>query len=127
MTCVLQLTNLGCGQSGLTCAARLQMLGIKTLIIDRNPRIGDNWRERYHQLVLHDPVWYDHMPYINFPPNWPIFTPKDKLAEFFEAYAKLLELNVWTATKLKYAKWNEEIKEWQVTLERENDSYSTLR
>jgi hypothetical protein len=34
------------------------------------------------------------MPYINFPPHWPIFTPKDKLAEFFECYAKLLELNV---------------------------------
>lgn len=75
----------GAGQSGLTCAARLQMLGIKTLIIDHNQRIGDNWRNRYHQLVLHDPVWYDHMPYINFPANWPIFTPKDKLADFFEA------------------------------------------
>lgn len=36
------------------------MLGIPTLLVDRNLRIGDNWRNRYHQLVLHDPVWYDH-------------------------------------------------------------------
>jgi cation diffusion facilitator CzcD-associated flavoprotein CzcO len=84
----------GAGQGGLTSAARLKMLGVNALIIDRNERVGDNWRQRYHQLVLHDPVWYDHMPYINFPPHWPIFTPKDKLAEFFECYAKLLELNV---------------------------------
>ncbi|KAF8858429.1 FAD/NAD(P)-binding domain-containing protein [Acephala macrosclerotiorum] len=112
---------LGAGQGGLTPAARLKMLGIKTLIIDRNERVGDNWRQRYHQLVLHDPVWYDHMPYINFPPHWPIFTPKDKLAEFFESYAKLLELNVWMRTTIKDSKWDESKKQWTVTLEREKE------
>src|SRR5689334_9986 len=90
----------GAGQAGLTAAARLKMLGIETLAIDENDRVGDNWRKRYHQLVLHDPVWYDHMPYLQFPPQWPIFTPKDKLAQFFEAYATLLELNIWTGTSL---------------------------
>ncbi|KAL8688611.1 MAG: hypothetical protein Q9218_005518 [Villophora microphyllina] len=89
---------IGSGQGGLTVAARLKQLGVPNLIIDRNPRVGDNWRNRYHQLVLHDSVWYDHMPYLNFPPNWPVFTPKDKLAEWFETYAKALELNVWTST-----------------------------
>lgn len=69
----------GAGQGGLTSAARLHQLGVPTLIIDRNPRIGDNWRNRYHQLVLHDPVWYDHLPYIPFPAHWPKFTPKGKL------------------------------------------------
>lgn len=111
----------GAGQGGLTAAARLKMLGVKTLIIDRNERIGDNWRQRYHQLVLHDPVWYDHMPYIPFPPHWPIFTPKDKLAEFFEAYAKLLELNVWTQTTIKDSKWDEANKQWTVVLERQKE------
>ena len=91
---MLTQLSLGAGQGGLTSAARLKMLGVNALIIDKNERVGDNWRQRYHQLVLHDPVWYDHLPYINFPPHWPIFTPKDKLAEFFECYAKLLELNV---------------------------------
>lgn len=57
---------LGAGQGGLTSAARLHQLGVPTLIIDRNQRIGDNWRNRYHQLVLHDPVWYDHLPYGKF-------------------------------------------------------------
>lgn len=109
---------IGAGQGGLTPAARLKMLGVNTLIIDKNERIGDNWRKRYHQLVLHDPVWYDHMPYLNFPPHWPIFTPKDKLAEFFECYAKLLELNVWTKTTIKESKWDASKKQWTVVVER---------
>jgi hypothetical protein len=41
------------------------MLGVDTLIIDREERVGDNWRRRYRQLVLHDPIWYDHMPYVS--------------------------------------------------------------
>lgn len=94
------------------------MLGVDSLIIDRNERVGDNWRQRYHQLVLHDPVWYDHMPYINFPAHWPIFTPKDKLAEFFECYAKLLELNVWTRTSIKSSSWDASKSQWTVELER---------
>ncbi|EGX45268.1 hypothetical protein AOL_s00173g369 [Orbilia oligospora ATCC 24927] len=89
---------IGGGQAGLTVAARLTRLGIPTLIVDKNPRIGDNWRNRYHSLVLHDPVWYDHLPYIPFPKTWPIFTPKDKLGDWLEFYARSLEIPVWTST-----------------------------
>lgn len=118
---------LGAGQAGLTAAARLKMLGIKTLAIDENERVGDNWRKRYHQLVLHDPVWYDHMPYLQFPPNWPIFTPKDKLAQFFEAYATLLELNIWTRTSLLETKWDEGSQSWTVTVERKKEDGTSER
>src|ERR1700722_10340139 len=101
------------------------MLGVDALIVDSEVRIGDNWRQRYHQLVLHDPVWYDHMPYVNFPPHWPIFTPKDKLAEFLELYAKLLELNVWTETNLSSSSWDEGKREWTITLNRRKKDRST--
>lgn len=46
----------GGGQSGLDVAARLKMLGINALVVERNQRIGDNWRKRYAALCLHDPV-----------------------------------------------------------------------
>ena len=108
----------GAGQGGLTIAARLKMLGIDTLLVDRNNSIGDNWRNRYHQLVLHDPVWYDHMPYLNFPSHWPIFTPKDKLAEWFAMYAKALELNVWMQASITKSSWDEKKGQWTVTVER---------
>ncbi|ETS85578.1 hypothetical protein PFICI_03603 [Pestalotiopsis fici W106-1] len=110
---------IGSGQGGLTAAARLKMVGIKSLMIDRNARVGDNWRKRYQSLVLHDPVWFDHLPYINFPDTWPIFTPKDKLADFFEAYVSLLELNVWTSTEMKSSSWDDSAKRWTVTVERQ--------
>jgi cation diffusion facilitator CzcD-associated flavoprotein CzcO len=114
-----QLTvALGAGQAGLTAAARLKMVGVDTLVIDQEDTIGDNWRKRYHQLVLHDPVWYDHMPYLRFPPHWPIFTPKDKLGEWFESYAKLLELNVWVKTSIESSSWDETKKQWTVTVKR---------
>lgn len=111
----------GGGQAGLTAAARLKMLGVDTLVVDQNERTGDNWRKRYHQLVLHDPVWYDHLPYLNFPSYWPIFTPKDKLAEFFEAYAKLLELNIWNRTEIVHTSWSEQEQRWTVILHRVRD------
>ncbi|KAK7966664.1 uncharacterized protein PG986_000941 [Apiospora aurea] len=109
---------IGAGQGGLTSAAHLKMLKVESLVIDRETRIGDNWRQRYKQLILHDPVWFDHMPYIQFPSHWPVFTPKDKLAEFFEAYAMLLELNVWTQTNMTSAKWDAGKQYWTVTVER---------
>ena len=97
------------------------MLNIDVLIIDEEDRIGDNWRRRYHQLVLHDPVWFDNLPYVPFPPNWPIFTPKDKLAEFFECYAKLMELNVWTKTGITNSSWDGQEKVWTIDLQRRKE------
>ncbi|KAF2174957.1 putative flavoprotein [Zopfia rhizophila CBS 207.26] len=107
---------IGAGQCGLLCAARLRQLNISSLVVDRNKRIGDNWRNRYRTLVLHDPVWYNHLPYLPFPENWPVFTPKDKLSEWMEFYSCVMELNVWTSTQLKKVKWKET--EWEVTLVR---------
>ncbi|KAK2035442.1 FAD/NAD(P)-binding domain-containing protein [Colletotrichum zoysiae] len=109
----------GAGQAGLTVAARLKMLNVDALVVDKNERVGDSWRKRYHQLVLHDPVWYDHLPYISFPDFWPVFTPKDKMADFFEAYASLLELNVWMSTTLTGSSWDESKRQWTVTLDRQ--------
>ena len=42
----------GAGQAGLSIAARLTQLGVDTLLIEKNRRIGDNWRNRYHALTL---------------------------------------------------------------------------
>ena len=94
------------------------MLGVPSLSIDKCEEVGDNWRGRYHQLVLHDPVWYDHMPYVPFPEFWPIFTPKDKLADFLRSYAQMLELDVWTRTELESSTWDDAKKEWTVVLRR---------
>ncbi|HZL94522.1 MAG TPA: NAD(P)-binding protein, partial [Vicinamibacterales bacterium] len=86
----------GGGQAGLSIAARLAQLGVDALIVDREPRVGDNWRKRYHALTLHNQVHVNHLPYMPFPLSWPIYIPKDKVASWFEAYVEAMELNYWT-------------------------------
>lgn len=106
----------GGGQGGLNTAARLKVMGIDSLIVEKNKRIGDNWRNRYKFLVLHDPVWYDHLSYINFPETWPIFTPKDKLGDWFDHYAELMELSYWTNRTVNGAEFDEERGVWLVKI-----------
>ncbi|PYH95969.1 FAD/NAD(P)-binding domain-containing protein [Aspergillus ellipticus CBS 707.79] len=108
----------GAGQAGLNIAARLQSLGVSHLIVDRNERVGDNWRKRYRTLVTHDPAEFTHMAYLPFPPNWPLFTPKDKLADWFEAYASIMELNVWLSTSIISAVYDDSHQTWTVTVTR---------
>jgi cation diffusion facilitator CzcD-associated flavoprotein CzcO len=106
----------GAGQAGLSVAARLTQLGVDTLIVDREDRVGDNWRNRYHALTLHNQVHVNHLPYMPFPPNWPKYIPKDKIAGWFEAYVESLEINVWTATEFAGGSYDEGDGKWSVTL-----------
>ncbi len=109
---------IGGGQAGLAIAARLKQLNVDTLIVDRWPRIGDNWRKRYHALTLHNQVQVNHLPYMPFPPNWPTYIPKDKLANWFEAYVDAMELNFWTGTEFLGGSYDEAKARWSVTLRR---------
>lgn len=110
---------IGGGQGGIALGARLRQLGVPTIIVEKNERPGDSWRKRYKSLCLHDPVWYDHLPYIDFPKNWPVFSPKDKIGDWLEMYTKVMELNYWTSTTAKSATWDEARKEWTVVVERD--------
>ncbi|WP_421912424.1 NAD(P)/FAD-dependent oxidoreductase [Mesorhizobium sp.] len=116
----------GGGQGGIALGARLKQLGVPTIIIEKNERPGDSWRKRYKSLCLHDPVWYDHLPYIDFPKNWPVFAPKDKIGDWLEMYTKVMELNYWSSTTAKSAKYDEKTREWTVVVERDGKEI-TLR
>lgn len=116
----------GGGQAGLSIAARLTQIKLDTLIVDREARIGDNWRKRYHALTLHNQVHVNHLPYMPFPPNWPVYIPKDKLANWFEAYVEAMELNFWTGTELIGGTYDESAQRWTVTLLRTDGSTRTM-
>lgn len=107
--------------------ARLRALGISCLIVDRNARVGDNWRHRYRTLVTHDPVQYTHMAYLPFPSTWPFFTPKDKLGDWFEAYASVMELNVWLFTTVVSAKYSDDNRTWDVSVHCGDETVRNLR
>jgi len=111
----------GGGQAGIGLGARLRQLRVPTIIVDKHGRPGDQWRSRYKSLCLHDPVWYDHMPYLKFPDNWPVFSPKDKIADWLESYTNIMELNYWPDTKATSAVYDEEAGAWTVHVERDGE------
>lgn len=115
---------IGGGQGGIMLGARLKQLGVPTVIVERNANAGDSWRNRYRSLVLHDPVWYDHLPYIPFPANWPVFTPKDKMGDWLEMYVKVMELTYWGGTECVSAQFDEADKRWTVMLRRDGRTIS---
>ena len=117
---------IGGGQGGIALGARLRQLGVPTIIVERNERPGDSWRKRYKSLCLHDPVWYDHLPYIDFPKNWPVFAPKDKIGDWLEFYTRVMELNYWTRSTVRSATWDEGNREWSVVIDRDGEEV-TLR
>ena len=116
----------GGGQAGLAIAARLKQLKIDALIVDREARVGDNWRKRYHALTLHNQVQVNHLPYMPFPPNWPTYIPKDKLANWFEAYVDAMELNFWTGTEFEGGSYDDAKARWTVTLRRADGTGRTM-
>jgi len=112
----------GGGQGGLALAARLKRLGVSALVVDRHARPGDAWRLRYRSLCLHDPVWYDHLPYLPFPDHWPIYTPKDRMADWLEAYCSVMDLDFWGSSPCRRAQWDPQAHLWRVEIEREGQS-----
>jgi len=116
----------GGGQGAIGLGARLRQLDVPTIICERGEKPGDSWRRRYKSLCLHDPVWYDHLPYIKFPENWPVFSPKDKIGDWLEMYTRVMELNYWGSTEVKSATYDEDASEWIVQVEREGQAI-TLR
>jgi len=117
----------GGGQAGLSIGARLKQLNIDALVVDREDRVGDNWRHRYHALTLHNQVQVNHLPYLPFPANWPTYIPKDKLAGWFEAYAEAMELDFWTGTEFSGGSYDEQTGRWTANLRRADGSTRTVR
>lgn len=109
---------IGGGQGGIALGARLRQLDVPSLVVERHARPGDSWRARYKSLCLHDPVWYDHLPYLPFPDNWPVFAPKDKIADWLEMYVRVMEVPYWTRSEVTSASWDERTQQWTVTVDR---------
>lgn len=116
----------GGGQAGLAIAARLGQLGVDTLIVDKHERVGDNWRKRYHSLTLHNEVFANHLPYMPFPSTWPKYIPKDKVANWFEAYAEAMELNFWTSTELVQGRYDANAMRWTAVLRHADGTERTM-
>ncbi|KAM5540398.1 hypothetical protein V8D89_005856 [Ganoderma adspersum] len=110
----------GAGQTGLNMAARFKQMKIPALVIDRNARVGDNWRKRYPTLTLHTVKRHHTLLYQSYPTNWPEFTPRDRLGDWLELYVTMQDLVVWTSAEMKgRPTYSTETNNWDVTVFRE--------
>ncbi|KIW38536.1 uncharacterized protein PV06_09492 [Exophiala oligosperma] len=110
----------GSGQAGLIVAAHLEQLGVCTLIVDKNERVGDNWYRRYDALHLHNPVEMNGFPFLEFPKHFPEYLPKDLMGQWLETYAQYLSLNVWTSTEFLKGSYDDGTNKWTAILKTAN-------
>ena len=116
----------GGGHGGVSAAAELKRLGYDALVIDRLPRVGDNWRLRYDGLKLHNTWHVNHFRYLPFPITMPGYLPKDKIANWIEFYVDALDLNFWTGTTFEHARYDEATKSWIASVRRCDGSIREL-
>ncbi|GJJ06880.1 hypothetical protein Clacol_001076 [Clathrus columnatus] len=107
---------IGGGHSSLDVAARLKVKDVPSLVLERNPRLGDNWRNRYSSMSLHD-----------FASNWPGHPPASKYADWLEMYAKVMDLNVWTSTTVTHIERDDARDEWVVQVIKADGTPRTFR
>ena len=115
---------IGGGQGGIALGARMRQLGVPTIIVERNDRPGDSWRRRYKSLCLHDPVWYDHLPYHASSRRKLGLSsaPKDKIGDWLEMYTKIMELNYWSKSVCQIGLLRRgKPKEWTVVVDRDGE------
>ncbi len=116
----------GGGQGGLSLAATLGRIGVDTLVVDKFPRVGDCWRQRYHSLALHNDTKLNHLPYMPFPTSWPTYLPKDMVGDWFESYAWAMEINYWTSTEFVRGNYDDAAGIWNAVVRRADGTERTL-
>ena len=117
----------GGGHAGVTAAVELKRLGRDVLVIDRTHRVGDNWRLRYNGLRLHNTWHSNHFRYMPFPVTLPAYLPKDKVANWIEAYVDTMDLNFWTDTAFETASYDDKSQRWTAIVKRGDGTAHELR
>jgi putative flavoprotein involved in K+ transport len=97
----LDVLVIGGGQAGLAMGYHLKQAGHRFQIVERHPRIGDSWRNRYDSLVLFTPRAYSALPGLPVPGDPDGYPPKDEMADYLERYAANFDLPVLTETGIR--------------------------
>jgi putative flavoprotein involved in K+ transport len=83
---------IGAGQAGLSVGYHLKRAHRSFVILDRDDRIGDNWRTRWDSLRLYSPAFRDGLPGMAFPAPPASYPTANEMGDYLEAYAAAFEL-----------------------------------
>lgn len=97
----------GAGQAGVAMSEHLSKCGVSHLVLERS-RIAERWRsERWDSLVANGPAWHDRFPGMEFPGAHPdAFVDKEKVADYFVEYAKMIEAPIRCGVEVKEVRRN---------------------
>ncbi len=97
----------GGGQAGVAMSEHLTRLGVPHIVLERD-RIAEKWRTgRWDSLVANGPAWHDRFPGLEFDDLDPdAFAPKERIAEYFEAYARKFNAPIRTGVDVKKVERN---------------------
>ncbi|MDQ7025591.1 MAG: NAD(P)/FAD-dependent oxidoreductase [Anaerolineae bacterium] len=84
----------GGGAAGLAAAGALKHHGLNAVILDRDSKTGNIWRNRYDRLHLHTIRGLSHMPYYRMPSDYPRYPSKDQFADYMQKYVDHFNLNI---------------------------------
>lgn len=92
----------GGGQAGLAMSEHLGQRGISHIVLEKN-RIAESWRTaRWDSLVANGPAWHDRFPNMKFDDlEDEGFAPKERIAAYFEAYAKQINSPIRCGVEVK--------------------------
>ena len=122
----LPVLVLGAGQAGLMAAARLERMGIRTVVVDSMERVGDTWRGRYEWLNLHNTPPMNHFPYFPYPQSWPVYLSRDMVVDWLESYAQVMQLDIRTGTTVIDGSFDEEAETWTVRIQDRHGTVSEI-
>jgi len=91
---------IGGGQAGLSVGHHLARAGLRFVILDAHPRIGDSWRTRWDSLRLFTPAKFDGLDGMPFPAPPNSFPTKEEMGDYLEAYAARFRLPVRTGVRV---------------------------
>lgn len=97
----LDVLVIGGGQAGLGLGYQLRQTPYRYRILERHPRLGASWRNRYDSLVLFTPRAYSALPGLAVPGDSEGYPTKDEIADYLEAYAAHFALPVATGTGVR--------------------------
>ncbi|RAH51708.1 flavin-containing monooxygenase [Aspergillus piperis CBS 112811] len=119
---------IGCGQSGLSVAGRLQALGTSYLVVDKAPRVGDSWLQRYESMKLHSVRDAAQLPFDRtFTEDYPEFMGREDLARGYQAWAERYCINISFSTELTSGAWDDNKRKWTLHLRLKQNEQVTTR
>jgi putative flavoprotein involved in K+ transport len=97
----IETVVIGAGQAGLSTGYHLRKRGRPFVILDSNPKVGDQWRAQWDTLRLYTPRKYDGLPGMPFPGERWTYPTKDEVADYMTAYAERFDLPVRSGTRVE--------------------------